>query len=410
MKPVKVVRVIARLNTGGPARHVALLCERLTSLGYESLLVYGAIGASEGSLEHLASAGSFRSERVPELGRSLRPLDDVRALARLIRILFRERPAVVHTHTSKAGTLGRLAALVYNVSVPPARRCVIVHTFHGHVFNGYFGRVGSVAARAVERLLARWSDAIIAISPLQSQDLTGRYRVVKAAKVHVVPLALDLGSSGPILDRRRAKAELGFGGDDVVLGFVGRLVPVKAPALLLEAFAAARAVDSRFRLLVVGDGELRGELEEQARGGGIAGDVRFVGWREDLPAVYAAMDAVVLTSVNEGTPIALIEAAAVGLPVVATSVGGVPDVVTHGRHGLLTPSGDAHALADAFLTIARSEEERTRMGQAARQEIVPRFSPDRLMLDIHTVYERCFLARSGARASVGRRAAPGAEG
>lgn len=405
----KLVRIIARLNTGGPARHVTVVSDRLAALGYDSLLIYGATGRGEGTLEHLAASNAFRSERIPALGRSLHPLDDLRALAAIIRALVREKPAIVHTHTSKAGALGRIAALVYNAARAGRRRSILVHTFHGHVFEGYFGSAGSWAARAVERLLASQSDAVVAISPLQAADLTRRYRIANSRKVHVIPLGLDLSAFEASADRAGARTSFGFESHDVVLGFVGRLVPIKAPGLLLQAFARARTRDRRLRLLIAGDGELRPWLEAQAASLGISADVRFIGWSDDLPRLYAAFDAVVLTSVNEGTPVALIEAAAAGLPVVSTAVGGVADVVTHGRHGWLTPPADANALADAFVDLAASAERRADMGGAFRREVLPRFNPERLAADLHRLYERCLRERHGAAAFMPTQATPGAD-
>lgn len=400
MTRIKIVRIIARLNTGGPARHVTLLSERLSASGYDSVLVHGELDAGEGSLEHLAASGSFRSERVAGLGRSVRPFDDARAWWRLVRILFRERPAVVETHTSKAGTLGRLAALLYNVIVPRSRRCIVIHTFHGHVFDGYFGRIGSAAARTVERILARCSDAIIALSPLQAADLTDRYGIAPAGRVHVVPLGFDLGPLRAPARRAVARTLFGFGDEEVVLGFVGRLVPVKAPGALLDAFAAARRAEPMLRLLIVGDGALRADLEEQARRSALVPFVRFAGWRDDLVDVYAALDVLVLTSINEGTPVAILEAAAAGVPVVATSVGGVPDVLTNGRHGLLVPPGDVAALTEALLAMARSPADRRRMGEAARGEIAPRYAVDRLIQDMTGLYDRLLSGRPSARSIV----------
>jgi glycosyltransferase involved in cell wall biosynthesis len=407
---MKVIRIIARLNTGGPARHVTMLSAGLSGAGYDSLLLHGSLGDGEGSLEHLVTP-AFRSERVHGLGRSPRPLADLRALIRLVRILFRERPALVDTHTSKAGTLGRLSAAIYNFCVPRSRRCGVIHTYHGHVFHGYFGRTGSAAVRIVERFLGYLTDVVIALSPLQAHDLGHRYRVVNPAKIRVVPLGIDASMLASEHDRRTVRNELAFAEHDVVLGFVGRLVPIKAPDLLLEAFAAAQKLEARLRLLIVGDGELRQDLEARVLETGLVDRVRFAGWRDDRTAVYAAMDAVVLTSRNEGTPLTLIEAAAAGLPSVSTAVGGVPDVIEHQRHGLLTPPGDVAALTRAFVAIARSADDRTRMGEAARREVVPRYSPHRLVEEMDSIYKECVLARRGEVApSLNKRTAPGLEG
>ena len=401
----RIVRVIARLNAGGPARHVVLLCDGLRQAGFESVLVYGALAPDEGSLEDLAQGRAFRSERVPELGRAVRPLDDWRAFRRLLRIFRRERPDVVHTHTSKAGTLGRLAALVYNATTGRERPCLIVHTFHGHVFDGYFGPWATRAVRLAERALARGSDAVVALSPSQAQDLVARHHIVSASRVRVIPLGLMLDHLYPV--RRDAACRAGFGlsASDVVFGFMGRLVPVKAVDMLLAAFALAHAAEPTVRLLVVGDGELRPALERQARSLGISGAVHFAGWRYDLPSVYAAMDAVVLSSINEGTPVAIIEAGAAGLPAIATAVGGVPDLLTSGVNGLLVQPGEVHALAAALLQMARAPDLRRRMGDAARREMALRYGHARLVGEMAALYESLFMRRdqgsSATPASVG---------
>jgi glycosyltransferase involved in cell wall biosynthesis len=400
MSRAKVVRIIARLNTGGPARHVTLLSDGLSRASFDSLLVYGALAEGEGSLEHLASASTYRSERVAALGRRINPLDDWRAFISVLRILWREKPDIVHTHTSKAGVVGRLAALLYNALVPRDRRCAIIHTFHGHVFNGYFGHFATATARLIEKILARGSDAVIAISPLQAEDLVRRHRVVPPSRIRVVPLGLRLNELLTVTRDAARRSSFGFAEDDVVFGFVGRLVPVKSVDLLLAAFASARTVEPRVRLLIVGDGEMRGALEGHARSLGVAADVRFLGWRHDLPVIYAAMDAVVLTSINEGTPVALIEGAAAGLPCVATQVGGVADVVTSGVHGLLVPPGDVEALSAALLVLARSPADRRCMGDAARRDIAVRYNVERLVRDIEELYGLC-LARRRRRGMAG---------
>ena len=303
---LRVVRFIARLNIGGPARHVALLQRHLAARGYESTLVTGVPAAGEGELSPDEAAGApIERVVVPELGRTLRAADDLVAFVRIYRLLRRLEPDIVHTHTAKAGALGRVAASLYNATRRPRRRAVVVHTFHGHVLRGYFGPVANRAVRAAERALARVSDRIVAISSTQRRDLIEVFRIAPARKVVVVPLGLDLDALHGAPNRVESlRSEAGFPDDAIVCGFVGRLVPIKHVDLLIRAFAEVRRRQPRARLLVVGDGECRADLERLVGDLNLTGVVFFAGWRTDLIAVYGAMDVVALSSRNEGTPVA----------------------------------------------------------------------------------------------------------
>ncbi|HWF84378.1 MAG TPA: glycosyltransferase [Vicinamibacterales bacterium] len=398
-RPMKVVRVIARLNVGGPARHVVLLDRGLRARGHETLLVHGSIDPGEASLEHLAHTSHLRTLKIPDLGRSISPLSDIRAFLQLARTIFRETPDVVHTHTAKAGTLGRLAALAFNATRSRRGRCVLVHTFHGHVLSGYFGRVGNVLARLAERALGAVTDRTIAISPRQRHELVDRFRVASDARTVVVPLGLDLR---PLLDQTvdapNLRRELGIGDADIVVGYVGRFVPIKNIALLVRAFAAASAMPATMWLLLAGDGPLRAELESLADRCGVSDRVRFLGWMENLGALYATLDICALSSLNEGTPVAIIEAMAASKAVVATAVGGVADVVDEGRTGLLVESGDADALASALRRLAADPAERLAFGAAARREVARRFSSERLVDDIDQLYQEALAEKRSAEA------------
>ncbi len=395
---MKVVRIIARLNVGGPARHVVLLDRGLRARGYDTLLVHGSIDPGEASLEHLAQTSGLRTLKIPDLGRSISPLSDIRAFLQVTRTIFREAPDVVHTHTAKAGTLGRLAALAFNATRSRRRRCVLVHTFHGHVLSGYFGRVGNVLARLIERTLGAATDRTVAISPRQRRELVDRFRVASDARTVVVPLGLDLG---PLLeqtaDAPNLRRELQIGDEDIVVGYVGRFVPIKNIALLVRAFADASLLQKDMWLLLAGDGPLRTELESLADRCGIKDRVRFLGWTENLGALYATLDVCALSSLNEGTPVAIIEAMAASKAVVATAVGGVADVVDEGRTGLLVESGDADALAAALRRLAADPAERLALGVAARREVAQRFSSERLVDDIDHLYQEALAEKRHAR-------------
>ncbi len=339
-------------------------------------------------MEPLADAQPIRRVKLPYLGRSLRVMDDLRAFWRVTRLLFRERPDVVHTHTSKAGMVGRAAAIVYNLLTPGRRRCVIIHTFHGHVFEGYFSPLVTRGVLAIERTLARVTDRIVTISPRQRDDIVGRYRIAAAAKVVVVPLGLDLQ---PLLDlppgggclRRR----LNIPADAVVVGFVGRLVPIKDAGTLLRAFAAARRQQPDLHLVIAGDGQMRAPLLDLAGALGVAAHVHAIGWwNGPLTTLYEAMDVCALSSLNEGTPVALIEAMAAGVAVVSTAVGGVPDIVEDGVTGLLVPPGDVARLAAALLALSANPSRRAAMGAAGRRHAARHFMHGRLVDDIERLY------------------------
>ena len=380
-KPVRVVRVIARLNMGGPAHHVGLLGSRLDPERYETLLLHGEVGAGEDSLEDVVRERGAAMARVPGLGPELRPHDDARALGSLVRAIHRLRPDIVDTHTAKAGMLGRLAAVMAGGPRPK-----IVHTYHGHVLEGYFGPVKNATYRGLERRLASVSDALIGVSGATVDDLV-RLGIAPRERFRVIPLGLDLD---PFLDTTAAdgaefRAEAGVREGEVLVTFVGRLVRIKRVDVLLRAVAHARARGAPVRLAVVGDGEIRPDLEALASDLGVAGSVWFAGYRARMVPVAAGSDIAVLSSENEGTPVSLIEAGAAAKPAVATRVGGVPDVVTP-ETGVLADAGDSTALGEGIARLAADAQARARMGALARAHVAQRFSVERLIQDTEALY------------------------
>lgn len=386
---IRVLRVIARMNVGGPAYHVSLLSGRLDPDRYDTLLVSGQVGPGEGSFDELARRYGARHRVLPALGPELDPLRDLRALVELVRIVREVRPHVVHTHTAKAGMVGRVAARLGGGPRP-----VVIHTYHGHVLSGYFGRVQTGFYRLLERGLAHLSNRLIAVSRAVADDLVG-FAVAPRERFTVVPLGLELDrflQVGPA-DGNGVRDDLGVGDDEVLLTAVGRLVPIKRLDVLLEAFARTRGP---VRLAIVGDGELRGDLEEQAARLDIGDRVTFLGFRMDLDAIQAATDIAVLSSDNEGTPVALIEAAAAATAAVATNVGGVADVVVPAT-GRLVGAGDAEAMAAALTELAADAHLRRRMGDAAREHVATRFASERLLRDIDALYQRELEEHRGRR-------------
>ena len=381
---------------GGPARHVIQLDEGLHARGHATLLVHGAVAEGEATLEHLASERRVRTVKIPDLGRRVSPISDARAFVRLLSLTFREAPDVIHTHTAKAGTLGRIAALVFNLTRSRNRHCLVVHTFHGHVLHGYFHPAVNILVRWIERGLAVITDRIVTISPRQRAEIVERYSISADSRTVTIPLGLDLDRLLNVThSTANFREELTIGVDDIVIGYVGRMVPIKDLQTLVGAFGEASASHSSLWLLFAGDGPERANLERLIEELGVAGRVRFLGWTEELTEVYATMDICVVSSLNEGTPVAIIEAMAAERAVIATEVGGVPDVVRHEETGLLVTPGDVHDLAVAMVRFASSTEDRRRMAAAGRRAVATRYAAARLVDDVECLYQSALVEARG---------------
>jgi glycosyltransferase involved in cell wall biosynthesis len=389
---VKVVRVIARLNMGGPALHVAYLTAGLRDRGYDTTLVAGTLARGEDSMAFVADELGVDVVTIPELGREISPLRDLLATIRLAGLIRRERPQILHTHTAKAGTVGRAAALLAG----PARPPIVVHTFHGHVLRGYFGPLRSRFFRALERRLARNSTALVAVSPQVRDDLV-ELGVAPPEKFAVVRLGIELEDRvGPVDGRAETRRYLGIPDGRFAVGWVGRMTAVKRGEDVLEGFKLLRDRGVDATLCLVGDGPDRPQLERRAHELGIVRDTLFLGYQEDVAPLYAAFDALVLPSGNEGTPVSVIEALAAGRPVVAARVGGVPDVVRDGEDGFLVRPGATDELAERLSRLAADPALRERLGAAGRARVVPRYAVDRLVDDVDRLY-RSLLAAAGIR-------------
>ena len=384
---LRVVRLITRLNIGGPSIQAASLSDRLRAHGFETVLAHGRLGPGEGDMSYLVPA-SVETVHIDTLQRPLAPIDDARAIGSVLSLLRRVRPAILHTHMAKAGTVGRTAAALYNLTAAPAARIRLVHTYHGHVLEGYFSPLKTSVFIRTERAMSRVTDRIVAISPQIRHDLLHTYRIGRDAQYAVVPLGFDLSALEAVNDAARAaaRAELGLPTDALVISTVGRLTAIKQHELFLEAARRVRAAEPRAIFLIVGDGERRAELETMARDLALTADVRFLGWRRDLEIIYGATDVFALTSRNEGTPVALIEAMAAGVPGVSTDVGGVGDVIVNEEVGRRVPDGDPAALAQAVIGLLHSPERRE-MGLRARHHVLARYGRDRLVGDIAALYQ-----------------------
>lgn len=381
-EPVKIVRIIARLNMGGPALHVAYLSEGLAARGYDTTLVVGSLGEGEGSMAFVAEQRGARIVRLASMSREISPLRDLVALLKLVRLLRTLQPDIVHTHTAKAGAIGRIAAWAARGD----RRPIVVHTFHGHVLRGYFGPVGTFAFRFFERLLARATTQLVAVSPEVRDDLVS-LGIAPREKFAVIRLGIELDErTNPDRTRRETRRQLGVPADRFVVGWVGRMTAVKRVPDVLEAFRLLRARGVDAALCLVGDGPDREEIEEHASRLGVIRHTLFVGYQDQVGSWYDAFDVLVLPSANEGTPVVAIEALAAGCPVVATRVGGVPDVVEDGVTGYLVEPRDTQALADRLEQLARDPELRSRLGEGGHESVRTRYAVERLVADTDELY------------------------
>jgi glycosyltransferase involved in cell wall biosynthesis len=380
-----VVRIIDRLNVGGPAIHAVLTAKGLDPRRFRTVLVTGSIEPDEGDMSYLlAENGVEGVVSIPSLGREIRPLRDLRAAWQIYRLLQRERPEVVHTHKAKAGVIGRLAALA---SGTPVR----VHTFHGHVLSGYFGRWKSNAFTAIERMLARTTSRLITPSARLADDLATTYRVAPREHFQVIPLGFDLSPFEKCeVHRGKLRAELGLDSTVKLVAIIGRMVPVKDHGTFVAAaqLIAQRRPDVHF--VFVGRGAQEASIRADVRRRGLEARSHFLGWRHDLPVIYADLDVAALSSVNEGTPVSIIEAIASGLPVVATEVGGVPDVLRNGARGALVPPRDPQAMAAA---IERAFSPEARAQARTMRTQMEEYGAERLCRDLGDLYTD-LLARS----------------
>jgi glycosyltransferase involved in cell wall biosynthesis len=403
---MKILRIIARLNVGGPARHVVWLTEALQNEEFQTSLIAGTVPPGEEDMKYFAEERGVRPHFIPEMSREL-SAKDLSSFVKVAREMFRFRPDIVHTHTAKAGTIGRLAAFAYRwmtwrTLIGRPRRVKIVHTFHGHVFHSYYGKAKTKIFLLIERFLARIAtDKIIVISGQQFKEIRG-FGVGRSSQFEVIPLGLELGELDDAADRELIRRVAGAADDEILVGFVGRLTEIKNVPHLLKVAAlyknAKKTHGPALKFVIIGDGHLRARLEAESSTLGINEILTFAGNRTDVAKLYAGLDVVALTSLNEGTPLSLIEAMASSTPVISTGVGGVIDLlgdVCVGREGFMecergirVDSGRAEDLLAGLIFLAGSAEIRERLGRAGREFVHARYGKDRLIGDISELYRR----------------------
>lgn len=418
---MKIVRIIARLNVGGPARHVVWLTAGLRGAECETVLVAGIVPPGEDDMSYFAREHGVEPLIIPQMSREISPKDAL-TVWKLYRLLKRVRPDIVHTHTAKAGTVGRLAGLLYRWLTPATligrpRRCRFVHTYHGHIFHSYYGKLKTRVFLLIEKTLARLAtDRIIVISPQQLREIHEEFGVGRASQFTVIPLGLDTSVFANWPERRPLlRDELKINDEDVLVGIVGRLTEVKNHALFLRAAARLKEKTGlsrglgRVRFVIIGDGHLRANLEDEAHELGLDDDVLFLGTRNDPENFYAALDIVALTSLNEGTPLTLIEAMTNARACVATAVGGVVDLLgekvsdsaeergaawTICERGVRVRPKDAEAFSEALAQLIGAPDLRNELGTRSASFVEQNYSKTRLLTDVMNLYREMTQEKS----------------
>ncbi len=378
---IRVLRIINRFNLGGPTYNVAYLTRYMDDR-FETLLVGGMKDETEGSSAYILDELGLETRLISDMHRSIKPSADWKAYKELRKIIREYKPDIVHTHASKSGTLGRHAAIHEDVPV-------VLHTFHGHVFHSYFSSFKTKLFLKIERFLAKRSTRIIAISDIQKKELTKEFNVCPPDKVEVIPLGFDLSrfQKNQAELRKDFRSEYDLQRDEVAVGIIGRLVPVKDHITFLKAVAQVKA-RVQYRVFIIGDGELRSELEAKVKELNLAGRVVFTSWITNIEYALAGLDLVVLSSLNEGTPVSLIEAQAAKKPIVSTRVGGIENVVIPGESALLSEAGNWQELAQNMEVLINSSEKRTEMATKGHDSVLKRFSYQRLVKDMSDLYIR----------------------
>lgn len=407
---MKIVRIIARLNVGGPARHVVWLTNGLQTNEFQSVLLTGTVPKGEEDMRWFTDANEVKPFYIPEMSRELSVKDAV-SLWKVFRQLRREKPDIVHTHTAKAGTIGRAAGFLYKWLTPKTligkpRPVKFVHTFHGHVFHSYYGRGKTKVFLFIEKFLARFAtDKIIVISNQQFREIHEQFGVGKTSQFKIVPLGIDLEqfaesrAKQPIL-----REEINAAPDEILVGLVGRLTEIKNISLLLRVaklYKDSSNKDSpKLSFIIIGDGNLRESLEKEAADLNVKDIVEFLGNRNDTDVFYAGLDIVALTSHNEGTPLSLIEAMANGLPVISTAVGGTVDLLGSEiekkgnfaicERGIKVKPNDAKDFLSGLIYLAKNKTLREKLSRQGKDFVISNYSKERLINEIKDLYRDLF--------------------
>lgn len=389
----KVLRIINRFNLGGPTYNATYLTKYISS-DFDTLLVGGLKDEAEGHSEYIVRGLGIEPLIIPEMRRSLNPANDLTAYRKLSKLIKKFKPDIVHTHASKAGTLGRLAAFKHRVPI-------VLHTFHGHVFHSYFGSSKTQLILNIERGLAEKSTKIIAISDKQKQELVNDFKIAPEEKVEVVPLGFDLQRFQDDYENKRKefREKYKIEQDEVAIGIVGRLTDIKNHKLFINAIAKVKnSTSKKIRVFIIGDGELREELMQQANDNNlqtiylpneneiIPALITFTSWIKNVDTVYPGLDIVAMSSLNEGTPVSLIEAQAANTPIVTTNVGGIENIVIPNKTALLTKNNCLTDFSEKLLTLVENDELRSEQQKHGWEYVKNKFNYTRLVSDMENLY------------------------
>jgi glycosyltransferase involved in cell wall biosynthesis len=389
----KVLRIINRLNLGGPTYNAAYLSKFLPE-EFETLLVAGMKDDTEASSEYIVESLNLKPRYIKDMHREINPIKDYPAYKELVQIIQEFKPDIVHTHAAKAGAIGRLAA--YNCGVP-----IIIHTFHGHVFHSYFGKLKTRIFLEIERFLARRSTKIVAISNIQKAELCEQFKVAPCGKFEKVSLGFDLERFQVDNQSKRQvfRNKYELKDDDIAIGIIGRLVPIKNHKLLLEAFTKVKQKTNKsIKVIIIGDGELREELESlvlalQLRMSNTTAkdaDVVFASWIKAIETALPGLDLVALSSFNEGTPVSLIEAQAANIPIISTKVGGIQDIVLEGDTAVLVENNNLEEFTEKLLEIVLNDTKRLKMQTNGYTHVKDKFSYQTLCTNMGNLYHSLY--------------------
>ncbi len=388
----KILRIINRLNLGGPTYNVGYLSKYLAP-EFETMILAGEKEESEESSEFIINQMGLEYVHIPEMKRSINPIQDRKAYQKIKAIIHDFKPDIVHTHAAKAGTVGRLAA--HSCKVP-----IIVHTFHGHVFHNYFNPIKTRMFISIERYLASKSSRIIAISDQQKMELSMTYKICKPEKITVIPLGFDLDRFQLNMDKKRQdfRTKYLLEDDEVAIGIIGRLVPIKNHKLFIDALEIVfKRTTKKVRAFIIGDGEDRKKIEQMANARGInfvdftinqkKAPLTFTSWIREIDIAMAGLDVVALTSLNEGTPVSLIEAQAASKPIVSTNVGGIENIVLPNVTALLESPNRLYGFANSMVWLIENDHIRKQMGEKGWEHVSNKYTYTKLVENTRNLYK-----------------------
>ncbi len=386
-RPIKILRIQSRICIGGPAIHTEILSRHLPEKKFTSLLVGGALDPQEHSKYEELKEKGVNIRIIESMKRDFNVFYDIKTIIKLYRLIKREKPDVVETHTAKAGFTGRIAAYL-------AKAPIILHVFHGHVFHNYFGKFKTHLIILIEKILAKISTRIIVISEQQQRDIVDIFKIVNRNKSKAIPYGFDLERFTNIVNGNGTlKTEMGISKKEFLIAIIGRIVPIKNHEMSFRVMKLLRQDGMDIHLCVIGDGELRQKHEKFVREKQVEKYVHFLGWRQDLENIYSSLDLLMLTSLNEGTPFTIIEAMAAGVPVVSTNVGGVSDVIENGETGFICNIDDDNEMAEKIKKILLNDRLKTRYTTKAKLFVKEKYSAKRMVNDMIKFYDELILSK-----------------